>query len=54
VAGLDVGGVDPDIGAFQQPIAEALDSLVELLAEPAHLPLADAVHIACERALTPL
>src|SRR5215203_2240430 len=46
LAGLHVGGVEPDVGvgALQRPAPEALDLLVELLAEPTDLALGDALH----------
>ena len=44
-AHLHVGRVDPDIGpvAFDRAVEEGLDPLVDLLAQPRHLALGDAV-----------
>lgn len=41
LAGLHVGGIDPDVGVgtFERPVAKALDLLVQLLAEPADIRL---------------
>src|SRR5215211_5867747 len=46
LAGLDVSGVDPDvgIGTFQRPASEALDLLIELLAQLRDPALTDAAH----------
>ena len=43
-AHLHVGGVEPDIGpvAFERPVEEGFDPVVDLLAQPRHLALRDA------------